>query len=85
MSEKSGGVHFLKTTIIGGLLFLVPVGVLIILLAKVVDLMLLVAEPIAAERVQRLNLPITAYMENVERFGQGTNELLTATSSTPAQ
>ena len=55
MSENSGGVHFIKTTII------------------------------AAERVQRLNLPITAYMENVERFGQGTNELLTAASSTPAQ
>jgi len=30
----------------------------------------------AAERVQRLDLPMTAYMENVERFGQGTNELL---------
>ena len=47
MSEKSGGVHFIKTTIIGGLLFLVPVGVLVIVLAKVVDLMLLVAEPMA--------------------------------------
>lgn len=203
MSEKSGGVHFIKTTIIGGLLFLVPVGVLVIVLAKVVDLMLLVAEPMAdlipldsvagvalaniiaavililicfiaglvarrafirttvenieskvlsklpgyvlikgmlsgleeddthnlypvlvsfnsaarigleierlddsrvvvmtpsspnpwsgmvhimaAERVQRLNLPITAYMENVERFGQGTNELLTAASNTPKE
>ena len=83
MSEKSGGVHFLKTTIIGGLLFLVPVGVLVIVLAKVVDLMLLVAEPMAAERVQRLNLPITAYMENVERFGQGTNEILSAASGAP--
>jgi uncharacterized membrane protein len=47
MSEKRGKVHFFKTTIIGGLLFLVPVGVLIIVLAKVVDLMLLVAEPMA--------------------------------------
>lgn len=101
MSEKSDGIQFFKTTIIGGLLFLVPVGVLIIVLAKVVDLMLLVAEPLAdlipldsvagvalanimaAERVQRLNLPITAYMENVERFGQGTNELLTAANGAP--
>ena len=123
MSEKSDGIQFFKTTIIGGLLFLVPVGVLIIVLAKVVDLMLLVAEPLAdlipldsvagvalaniiaavvmtpsspnpwsgmvyimaSDRVQRLNLPITAYMENVERFGQGTNELLTAASSAPTK
>ena len=83
MSKKTGGIHFVKTTIIGGLLFLVPVGVLVIVLAKVVDLMLLVAEPMAADRVQRLNLPITAYMENVERFGQGTNELLTAANGSP--
>ena len=39
----------------------------------------------AAERVQRLNLPITAYMENVERFGQGTSELLTAANDAPKQ
>lgn len=30
---------------------------------------------IDALRVQRLELSMTAYMENVERFGQGTNEL----------
>jgi hypothetical protein len=30
----------------------------------------------ASDRVQRLDLPLTAYMENVERFGQGSNELL---------
>jgi uncharacterized membrane protein len=47
MSEKRGKIHFFKTTIIGGLLFLVPVGVLIIVLAKVIELMLLVAEPLA--------------------------------------
>ncbi len=29
-----------------------------------------------AERVQRLDLPMTAYMENVERFGQGMEEML---------
>jgi len=198
MSEKRGGIHFIKTTIIGGLLFLVPVVVLIIVLAKAADLMLLVAEPLAdfipldsiagvavaniiavvvvllicfiagmvarrafiqttvesienkvlsklpgyvlikgmlsglqehdahtlhpvlisfnsaarigleierlddgrvvvmtpsspnpwsgmvhimaADRVQRLELPITAYMENVERFGQGTSELLRKTA-----
>ncbi len=199
MSEKRGKIHFIKTTIIGGLLFLVPVAVLIIVLAKVIDLMLLVAEPMAdlipldsiagvalaniiavlvvllicfiaglaarravlrtkvetleskvlaklpgyvmlkgmlngleetddhrlfpvlasfnssarigleidrlsdgrvvvmvpsspnpwsgmvnimeAERVQRLDLPMTAYMENVERFGQGMEELLAAGKS----
>jgi uncharacterized membrane protein len=48
MSEKRGKIHFFKTRIIGGLLFLVPVGVLIIVLAKVIELMLLVAEPLAA-------------------------------------
>ena len=47
MAEKRGKIHFIKTTIIGGLLFLVPVGVLIIVLAKVVELMLMVAEPLA--------------------------------------
>ena len=47
MSEKSGGIHFFKTTIIGGLLFLVPLVVLFIVLAKAADLMLLVAEPLA--------------------------------------
>jgi len=202
MNEKRGGIHFFKTTIIGGLLFLVPVVVLIIVLAKAADLMLLVAEPLAdfvpldtiagvavaniiaafvvvlicfiaglvarraffrttvesleskvlsklpgyvlikgmlsglqehdthklhpvlvsfnsaarigleierlddgrivvmtpsspnpwsgmvhimaADRVQRLELPITAYMENVERFGQGTNELLRTTEDQSA-
>ena len=47
MSEKSGGIQFFKTTIIGGVLFLVPVGLLIIVLAKVIALMLVVAEPMA--------------------------------------
>jgi hypothetical protein len=31
---------------------------------------------VGAERVQRLNLPVTAYTENVERFDQATSELL---------
>jgi len=34
-----------------------------------------------AGRVQQIDLPMTAYMENVERFGQGTNELLRSTGS----
>ncbi len=38
----------------------------------------------APERVQRLDLPMTAYMENVERFGQGTNKLLRATEGDTA-
>lgn len=201
MSEKKGGIHFIKTTIIGGLLFLVPLVVLFIVLAKAADLMLLVAEPLsdfipldsiggvavaniiavlvvvlicfiaglvarraffrttvesleskvlsklpgyvlikgmlsglqehdahklhpvlvsfnsaarigleieqlddgrivvmtpsspnpwsgmvhimAADRVQRLDLPMTAYMENVERFGQGTNKLLRTAPTDP--
>ena len=64
MSSKKGGIHFFKTTVIGGLVFLVPVVVLVIVLAKAAGLMMMVAEP------------MTAYMENIERFGQGTNEML---------
>ena len=30
----------------------------------------------APDDVQRLDLPVTAYMQTIERFGQGTNELL---------
>ena len=64
MSSKQGGIHFFKTTVIGGLVFLVPVVVLVIILAKAADLMMVIAEPMAA------------YMESIERFGQGTNEVL---------
>jgi uncharacterized membrane protein len=192
--KTKGGIHFFKTTVIGGLVFLVPLVVLIVILAKAAGLMMMVAEPMAEwfpvdsiggvalanvlvvvvlvllcfiagliaraaflratvegletkvlskvpgyviikgmlsglqedsthqlnpvlatfynaarmgleierlddgrvvvmvpsspnpwsgkvhimapEHVQRLNLPMTAYMENIERFGQGTNELL---------
>jgi len=34
-----------------------------------------------ADRVQRLDLPMTAYMENVERIGQGVEEMLAAGNS----
>ncbi len=71
MSSKTGGIHFIKTTVIGGLVFLVPVVVLVIVLAKAAGLMMMVAEPMAA------------YMENIERFGQGTNELLRALHDSP--
>ena len=37
----------------------------------------------AHEQVKRLDLPMTAYMENIERFGQGTNELLRALDDLP--
>ncbi len=47
MSEKRGKIHFFKTTIIGGLLFLVPVVVLIFVLTEAANLMLMVAEPLA--------------------------------------
>lgn len=47
MSEKRGKIHFIKTTVIGGLLFLVPVVVLIFVLTEAADLMLMVADPLA--------------------------------------
>lgn len=47
MGSKKGGIHFFKTTVIGGLVFLVPVVVLIIILAKAIGLMMMVAEPMA--------------------------------------
>ena len=40
-------MNFLKTTIIGGLLFLVPVAAIVILVGKVLNLMKSVAEPAA--------------------------------------
>jgi len=47
MSSKKGGIHFFKTTVIGGLVFLVPVVVLLVVLAKAAGLMMMVAEPMA--------------------------------------
>ena len=47
MSSKKGGIQFFKTTVIGGLVFLVPVVVLIVVLAKAAGLMMMVAEPMA--------------------------------------
>ena len=47
MSSKKGGVHFIKTTVIGGLLFMVPVVVLILVLNEARGLMLMVADPMA--------------------------------------
>jgi uncharacterized membrane protein len=40
-------LNFLKTTVIGGLVFLVPVAVLILVLAKVFGVMVAIAEPMA--------------------------------------
>jgi len=40
-------MNFLKTTIIGGLVFLVPVVVIVLVVGQAVDVMLLVAEPMA--------------------------------------
>ena len=71
MSSKKCGIHFFKTTVIGELVFLVPVVVFLVVLVKAAGLMMMVAEP------------MTAYMENVERFGQGTNELLRALHDSP--
>ena len=44
---RTGGVRFVKTTVIGGLLFLVPVVVLILVLNEARELMLMVADPLA--------------------------------------
>lgn len=41
-------MNFIKTTIIGGIVFLVPVGALIFVLANVFSAMLAIAEPMAA-------------------------------------
>ena len=40
-------MNFLKTTVIGGLVFLVPVAVLILVLGKVFGVMVAIAEPMA--------------------------------------
>jgi len=47
MSSKKGGIHFLKTTVIGGVVFLVPIVFLIMILTKAAQLMMMVAEPMA--------------------------------------
>jgi uncharacterized membrane protein len=48
MSSEKVGIHFIKTTVIGGLVFLAPVVVFIVVLAKAAGLMMMVAEPMAA-------------------------------------
>jgi uncharacterized membrane protein len=45
--KDNKGVRFVLTTVIGGLLFLVPVGFLGFILFKAFDFMLLIAEPMA--------------------------------------
>ena len=40
-------MNFVKTTVIGGLVFLVPVVVIVLVIAQAVELMLTVAEPLA--------------------------------------
>jgi uncharacterized membrane protein len=45
--KKNPGVRFILTTVIGGLLFLVPVVFLVFILGQALELMLLVAEPMA--------------------------------------
>jgi len=47
MSSSKGGIQFFKTTILGGLVFLVPLVVFIVVLAKAAGLMMAVAEPMA--------------------------------------
>jgi hypothetical protein len=43
--KNNKGVQFVMTTVIGGLLFLVPVGFLGFVLCKTFGVMLLIAEP----------------------------------------
>lgn len=40
-------MNFVKTTVLGGVVFLVPVVIIVLVLAQAVDLMLVVAEPMA--------------------------------------
>lgn len=47
MSTQRGRIHFLKTTVIGGLVFLVPVVATLFILTEAANLMLVVAQPLA--------------------------------------
>jgi uncharacterized membrane protein len=46
MSSK-GGASFFGTTVIGGVLFLIPVVVLVVVIAKAIGYMMVVAQPMA--------------------------------------
>jgi len=102
MSLKKGGIHFFKTTVIGGLVFLVPVNATLGNTARIgleierLDngrVVVMVPTPpnpwsgkvhiMAPNSVQCLDLPVTAYMEKLERFGQGTNERFRALDDLP--
>jgi len=108
MSSRKGGIHSFKTTVIGILVFLVPVMVFLVVLAtfgdanrvgveieRLDDGRVVVMVPrspnpwsgevhiMAAEHVQTLDIPMTAYMENVERFGRGTNEMFRTLQDSP--
>jgi uncharacterized membrane protein len=48
MPSERTRIHFFASTALGGILFLLPVVVLIILLGKAIGLMMVVAEPMAA-------------------------------------
>jgi uncharacterized membrane protein len=48
MSDKKTGVHFFASTALGGILFLLPVVVLVVVLGKAIGLMMIVAEPMAS-------------------------------------
>ena len=48
MSSSKSRIEFVKTTVISGLVFLVPLVALIMVLSKAVDLMMTVARPMAA-------------------------------------
>jgi uncharacterized membrane protein len=47
MKDKKG-VHFVLTTVIGGVLFLIPVVFLIMILTKAAGFMMIIAQPLAA-------------------------------------
>lgn len=48
MSEKKKGVRFILTTVIGGVVFLVPVVILGVVIIKAAGFMMVIAEPLAA-------------------------------------
>jgi uncharacterized membrane protein len=76
-----GSIQFLRTTVIGGLLFLVPIVVLAVVLKNAFILAHKVVEPLAANLHIDLGLHTPrllaiALMKCLKRIGAGSNPLL---------
>ena len=57
MPSERTRIHFFASTALGGILFLLPVVVLIILLGKAIGLMMVVAEPMVIKNMVEEFLP----------------------------